>query len=366
VTHHDKDIIVINGRRYSAHTGKPLDGAAPSVDGLARPAQHRHIADTVRKHQPHTPEHPTAPQRQPMPAHAVHNRAHPADHALHARHHVSPAHHAPSPHRAAVIEHRQAAELRQGIHMTHQRQERARHIQRSGQISKFSAAAVPNVARSPAQVPLPASEPPVMDMAPLPAHAAPHLRVEPAREQTAAAEPRTAAHTEAHAKPQVPQKRRRIRQALKKPKGISLAAAAMSVLVIAGYVLYLNVPNIALRVAASRSGVEASLPGYKPDGFRFSGPVSYSEGSVVLGYSSATDARGYRVTQRSSDWDSQSLLENYVRREGDQYVTFQEKGLTIYVFGGSNAAWVNGGIWYTIEGDSLLSTDQLLKIATSL
>lgn len=147
---------------------------------------------------------------------------------------------------------------------------------------------------------------------------------------------------------------------------VSVAAITISVLLIVGYVTYLNIPNVAMRVAASRAGFDASLPAYTPDGFGFKGPIAYNSGQVVVDFSSHSDKRSYSVSQRESNWDSKSLLENAVKAESDNYLTFQDRGLTIYVYDGSKASWVNRGIWYTIEGDSKLNTDQLLKIAASL
>lgn len=156
----------------------------------------------------------------------------------------------------------------------------------------------------------------------------------------------------------------RIKQ--RQPKLLPTAAAVAVFLMLAGYVTYLNLPNIALRVAASRAGFEASLPGYKPAGFSFSGPIAYSPGQITINFSSNSDDRSFSLAQRESTWDSQSLLDNFVVRENKKYLTFQEKGLTVYVYDGSNATWVDGGIWYTISGDSLLSSEQLLKVAGSL
>lgn len=60
------------------------------------------------------------------------------------------------------------------------------------------------------------------------------------------------------------------------------------------------------------------------------------------------------------------MLDNVVRpASGDNYIITQERGLTMYAFDG-NAAWVNGGILYTIESDAALSGDQIRRIATSL
>ena len=147
---------------------------------------------------------------------------------------------------------------------------------------------------------------------------------------------------------------------------VPIAAASMSVLLIVGYVTYLNIPNFAMRVAASRSGFDATLPAYTPDGFSFDGPVAYNSGQVTVDFKSNTDDSTYEVVQRQSRWDSQALQENIVTEESDSYLTFEDKGLTIYVYNGTSATWVNKGIWYTIDGDTKLNTEQLLKIATSL
>lgn len=150
------------------------------------------------------------------------------------------------------------------------------------------------------------------------------------------------------------------------PKARSVFAASFLVVAIAGYITYLNIPNLSLKIAASRAGIDATMPGYKPSGFAMSGPINYSQGLVTISFKSNSDDRQFSVAERSSSWDSESLLANYVEKETPDYVTFQDKGLTIYVYDGSNATWVDGGIWYTIEGESQLNSDQLLKIAASM
>ena len=76
--------------------------------------------------------------------------------------------------------------------------------------------------------------------------------------------------------------------------------------------------------------------------------------------------QNYTVTQTKSSWDSTAVLDNYVTpRAGVSYIPYTERGLTIYTYG-NNAAWVNGGILYTIEGNAPLSSEQIRHIATSL
>lgn len=146
--------------------------------------------------------------------------------------------------------------------------------------------------------------------------------------------------------------------------GVVFGCAAL--VLFAGYLTYLNVPNISVRVAAAQAGIDASYPSYQPDGYRLNGPVAYSNGTVQIQFAANTGTSGFTLNQSRSNWDSSALLENYVKEKShDEYSTAQEKGLTIYNYG-SNAAWVSGGILYTIDGDAPLSPDQIRKIATSV
>lgn len=345
---HDKDILIINGRRYSARTGKPLDGRRPSIDGLAHSRPKTHIAATLENRPAHKAEH----KKHALEARHLHTR-HKSGSSVHGtKQHIqnisAPAVQA----QAAIAAHPSTANK-----VTSDRLQRARHISQSRQISKFgNFGSVParSVAEpSASQIPIPETEP-IFEQ-----HRREHI--EPPAPQLENRAMSTQAHHEAKIK------KERFKRLVKKPRAFSMAAAALSVLLISGYMLYLNVPNMAFKVAASRSGIEAKIPDFKPNGFKFAGPINYSPGSIVISFKSTNgDERKYDVAQRKSDWDSESLLENYVSRQSEHYSAIENRGLTIYVWGGSNAAWVNKGIWYAIEGDSLLGTDQLLKIAASL
>ncbi len=144
-------------------------------------------------------------------------------------------------------------------------------------------------------------------------------------------------------------------------------APALVVLLLAGYVAYLNVPSLSLKVASSKAGFTATLPGNGPAGYSLRSPVSYSPGQVTIDFASNTDSRSFSLTQQPTTWDSQALLENYVTKENKDYLTYQDRGLTIYIFNGSDAAWVSGGKFYSVKGaDSQLNTEQLRKLATSM
>lgn len=149
------------------------------------------------------------------------------------------------------------------------------------------------------------------------------------------------------------------------PRLISLASMALSLLMLVGYFTYINLPNLSVRVAASQAGIDASYPGYRPDGYRLAG-VNYDKGSVSLKFAANAGSHDFTITQQQTNWDSSAVRENYVHSNwGDDVVPYSERGLTIYSHG-SNAAWVNGGILYTITGDAPLSTSQVRNIATSL
>ncbi len=153
-----------------------------------------------------------------------------------------------------------------------------------------------------------------------------------------------------------------------KNKAANLAAMSAAFLLLVGFFGFQNKTLVEMKVAAQRSGVSASLPGYKPAGYAVNGGVEAEPGKVRVSYKSTTDDRGYSLTQRASNWNSTALLANHVTKNhcNTCFQTWQNEGKTVYVYDNSNATWVSGGVWYMLEGNANLSTDQLLKIASSL
>lgn len=151
----------------------------------------------------------------------------------------------------------------------------------------------------------------------------------------------------------------------RKPKLASILVSSLSLLILGGYFSYINLTNISMRVAANRAGIDASFPNYRPSGYSIDGPITYAPGEVSINYKSNTNDTGFTLTQKASEWDSQAVLDNFVRKQSSNYLTVQERGITVYTYN-SKAVWVNGGLLHTIEGNATLSSDQVLKIATSL
>ncbi len=146
----------------------------------------------------------------------------------------------------------------------------------------------------------------------------------------------------------------------------SIVTALLSILLLTGVITFFNLPTISVAVASSQADVAAVYPKYIPDGYHLAQPVGFKSGEVSLTFQSISNESKYIVTQATSSWDSSAVLDNIVRKEvGENYATNRERGLTIFTYDG-NAAWVTGGILYTIDSSAPLSTDQVLRIASSL
>ncbi len=156
------------------------------------------------------------------------------------------------------------------------------------------------------------------------------------------------------------------KQPKKHSRFLNLASAGLALLLLAGYFTYINMPNLSVRVASSQAGIAASYPEYHPDGYSLTGPVAYTQGEVSMKFAANSGSSDFTIRQSKSSWDSSAVLDNHVKQNaGDNYVTYNERGLTIYTYG-SNAVWVNRGILYTIDGNAPLSSEQIRHIATSM
>lgn len=148
------------------------------------------------------------------------------------------------------------------------------------------------------------------------------------------------------------------------------AAAVLTIIAVAligGYIWQVNYPNLALKLAANRAGVTASLPGYLPNGWHVVKNIHSELGKVSYELESANGSKRVTVDQVKSDWDSQALVENYVVLKSNDYLALQAQGLTIYIYGDNQASWINKGNWYRLEGSNHgLDQEQIIKIATSL
>lgn len=149
-------------------------------------------------------------------------------------------------------------------------------------------------------------------------------------------------------------------------KSLTIIIVSVVIAFLGAYLTYVNMPGLSVKFANLQANISATYPQYVPDGYSIDGPVSYSDGQVTIKFKANTGNTKFSLKQTKSSWDSTAVLDNTVRKAaGEQYLTNQEQGLTIYTYGG-NGAWVNGGILYTIEGDAPLASEQITHIATSM
>ncbi len=150
-----------------------------------------------------------------------------------------------------------------------------------------------------------------------------------------------------------------------KSKSLNIMIVSVAALIAVGSIVYVNMPHLLVSVASAQSGMAASYPSYQPSGYGLKGPIESSEGKVMMKFAAHAGPQWFSITQTKSNWDSSALLVNYVEPNSKEYITYNDSGLTIYVYD-NNASWVSGGILYTIKGNSELPNDQIRRIATSL
>ena len=160
------------------------------------------------------------------------------------------------------------------------------------------------------------------------------------------------------------QKHKKEKSGLSTGRRFALAFAVAAVAVTGLGILIMNsVPDISLQVAAMQVGIDATYPAYVPRGFSMTN-VTSADGRIRLTFSN--NETTFVITESQSSWDTSAVLNNYVKPEWPAYTTTHENGITVYI-NNSNAAWVNGGIFYTIECETgALTKKQLTNIVAGL
>ena len=160
-----------------------------------------------------------------------------------------------------------------------------------------------------------------------------------------------------------PTKTRRVKLAKRIAK---VSGTTLAVIIIVGIVGYQNLSNIQLRMASSKAGFAASLPAYKPMGFKL-GNISSNTGEVAVKFINQKNVNTtFTITEKPSALDSSGLRDSFVLVKDKDYQTKEINGQTVYLYGNNNATWVNGNIWYIISGNGSLSNIQIFKLVTSV
>jgi hypothetical protein len=349
-----KTTITINGRLYDAITGMPITAGAASSQPASTEVRAAVKAPTRSFNDigPRPAVKARTPQPTPAKTHTAHNHKPHAAQVVHSRPQKSQTLYRQAL-KKPVVEHQPAS-----LHSSEL-------PERSPMISRFSK----NVTHHPQLNPKP--QPEEAQIAPAQIHPTVAKVVHAA--QPAADEPQLSgkALKEQLIKNRLaevddaPAKKEKTRWFARRPRLATILTSTLALLILGGYITYMNLPIISMKVAASRAGVNATMPGYHPDGYGLNGPITYAPGEVTINYKSTTNDSTFKLTQKPSTWDSQAVLDNFVTKQTETFLTFQERGIKVYTYD-NKAAWVNAGLLYTIEGTASLSSDQVLRLATSM
>ena len=349
----NNNIIEINGRRYDARSGEPLDGGASKTvqpaATAAKPTAHpavpaKPVHQAVKRPTMHDvvrAKPKQAAARKPQPAKTLMRSAvkKPSDSL---KRHVKA-----QSHTGALVKQPAIAAKPSVARLDEKRLKVAKRIPKSELVSHFGAASQTSsfqpVYNQPAPQPISFPKPAVSGP-PTTADILQH-----ALEQ---------ANSHRQAAPKRPRRNR-----LGRISGLS--AAAMGLTLLAGFAVSHNLTGAKLQVASAKAGFAASLPGYQPAGYSV-GELHYSPGVVAINYQSNSDQRHYTLTEKQSSWDSEALQDLFVASNGQSYQKVEAGGRTIFIYGQHDATWVSGGIWYQVHTDGALSDRQLIDLALSL
>lgn len=379
--------IEINGRRYDAVTGAPVDDASipaiQPIDDVVRVSKHPATAEQ--------PLHATPAVKPITPAPAPVVKAATTPVTVRTVHHTS-AHkpqHGKTLMRKAVVKpqpelkrHTKAitrtdilakvpqvtvAPKRSVSGISPQRQGRAEQVAKSERVSKF-APGQPLFASVPPATPQPA--PSVRPT--IPALQRPLITTSTTRSMDVFQ--RALKHANAHEQPPFDSKKA-AKSAKKHHKAQhskparhhigAIIAVSLAVVLLTAFIAYQNKAGLILRRASAAAGFHAVLPSYEPQGYSL-GNFKYSPGVVAVNYRNNATRSDYSLTQKTTHLNNQTLLTSYIAPKNPTYQTLQSGARTIYVYGDNNAAWVNNGVLYQVSSNGSLSTNDVLHIATSM
>ena len=365
-----KNSIVLNGKRYDASTGALLGTVS---DSQFRPAKRQAstLKPATKTVAPQTIIKPTAPIAAPKQLKKTTDRSHhapkvaarkPVGSKTLMRSVVKKPKHTPHP---VVKKHYPAAAAVSPLltpklsanNIDLKRLHRAKKIGKSARIGKFEDSVSSTI--KPKLAPIAVATPPVQHTAtpairPKPAHATTHKQ---------ALFEQALANAKSHEQPHHPVHHKKRHS--KRHKLITSVASLTAVLAIGVSIAYLKKSSVELQLASVRAGFQAQMPSYEPAGFQRTATET-NNGKVAIKFASPLDKSNFTLSQEASDWDSQTLFDSIVATNNSKYQTVLSNGRTIFLYGDSQAAWVDGGILYKVQGNANLDKDQISALATSM
>ncbi len=145
----------------------------------------------------------------------------------------------------------------------------------------------------------------------------------------------------------------------------TIMATVGAMAIIVGLGVYISLPTISVKLAASRAGINAKNP-YALSGYSLDNNIAAQPGKVTISYKSASGNGGYSVTQESDKSTTDYALRlNVSRQNGGSYQEMDVNGKTVLLYG-NKATWLAGDMRYTIDGSDLMDSNQLRSIVKSL
>ncbi len=145
----------------------------------------------------------------------------------------------------------------------------------------------------------------------------------------------------------------------------TIMATAGAMAIIVGLGVYISLPTISVKLAASRAGINAKNP-YALSGYSLDNNIAAQPGKVTISYKSASGNGGYSVTQESDKSTTDYALRlNVSRQNGGSYQEMDVSGKTVLLYG-NKATWLAGDMRYTIDGSDMMDSNQLRSIVKSL
>ena len=145
----------------------------------------------------------------------------------------------------------------------------------------------------------------------------------------------------------------------------TIMATAGAMAIIVGLGVYISLPTISVKLAASRAGINAKNP-YALSGYSLDNNIAAQPGKVTISYKSTSGNGGYSVTQESDKSTTDYALRlNVSRQNGGSYQEMDVNGKTVLLYG-NKATWLAGDMRYTIDGSDLMDSNQLRSIVKSL
>jgi len=147
---------------------------------------------------------------------------------------------------------------------------------------------------------------------------------------------------------------------------ISMASGTLALLLIAGFVAYQSTPGLQLRVVGFEAGVTTGMPNFAKAGFAYQGATA-APGKIVVGFSD--NGNKYQLSQQTTNWSGSDMIKQVGATDASgtpNYSTVHIGNNTVYRFDNTSATWVQNGNWYQISGAAGLTDGQIKALVSTI